>query len=448
MQEHHYHVDIDGTPDELWQLFWARIPHTETGDVTIDILHRGDEVGEGLVRHCTFRVPRYLLTRGKGQSWEWLTEVTPQVSWKYNAVGRPLWSEAEGRTRLEDLGDGRTRVHFSETYHAFNPVSARPARAARARLHLQGQRPPHKAVARDGAAPPAIRPGQGRRPDRPGRHDPRGPAGVTVVDLWVNALSGPAAEAFLSQRGNEGIPDLLGGDLSAATTLKMLLVTMDGCGVDVGIVAAGLSAPETEGLLNDIGEHEDRLRVALVVDRPDRPLRQCERLRAYSAHPAVALVRVTPLVHQYPLNDKLYYPVYALCAELGLPVSINVGIPGPQVRSACQHPERLEDVLIDFKGLTVIGAHMGHPFEALLMTYMLKWPDLYLSNSAYLARYMDPALVGFMNSSRGLGRVLYASDHPFLSMERAVAAARDLPLGDAAAKAFLGGTAARLLRLG
>jgi hypothetical protein len=122
VQEHHYHVDIDGTPDELWQLFWARIPHTETGDVTIDILHRGDEVGEGLVRHCTFRVPRYLLTGGKGQSWEWLTEVTPQVSWKYNAVGRPLWSEAEGRTRLEDLGDGRTRVHFSETYHAFNPV--------------------------------------------------------------------------------------------------------------------------------------------------------------------------------------------------------------------------------------------------------------------------------------------------------------------------------------
>ena len=47
--------------------------------------------------------------------------MTPQVSWKYNAVGRPLFSEAEGRTRLEDLGNGTTRLHFSETYHAFNP---------------------------------------------------------------------------------------------------------------------------------------------------------------------------------------------------------------------------------------------------------------------------------------------------------------------------------------
>jgi hypothetical protein len=271
---------------------------------------------------------------------------------------------------------------------------------------------------------------------------------MTVVDLWVNALSGQAAQAFMGQAGNEGIPDLLGGDLSAASTLKQLLATMDECGVDVGVVALGLSSEETEPLLDQMAEFPDRLKAALVVDRPDRPVKQSARLRTLSGHPAVALVRVTPLVHQYALNDKLYYPIYTLSAELGLPVSINVGIPGPRVRSGCQRPELLEDVLIDFKGLTVVGAHMGHPYETLLMQYMLKWPDLYLSNSAYLAKYMDPELVAFMGSRRGLGRVLYASDHPFLPMERAVVAARDLPLSAEASAAYLGGTAARLLGLG
>ncbi len=270
---------------------------------------------------------------------------------------------------------------------------------------------------------------------------------MTVVDLWVNALSGKAAAAFMGQAGNEGIPELLGGNLSASSTVQQLLATMDACHVDVGVIAAGIAAEETDALLTDVSAHPDRLRVALTVDRPDRPVRQVTRLRELAVHPAVALVRITPLVTQYPLNDKLYYPIYATCAELGLPVSVNVGIPGPRVRSACQHPERLEDVLIDFKGLTVIGAHMGHPYESLLMQYMLKWPDLYLSNSAYLATYMDPALISFMDSSRGMGRVLFASDHPFLPMERAVAAARDLPLSDAAAAAFLGETAARLLKL-
>jgi uncharacterized protein len=270
---------------------------------------------------------------------------------------------------------------------------------------------------------------------------------VTVVDLWVNALTDRGAQAFVAQTGNEHVTDMLGGDLGAATTLEKLIATMDACDVDHGVIAAGIAAPETEGLLEDIAPYATRLSVALVADRPDRPARQSARLRALAQHPAVSLVRVTPLVHQYPLNDKLYYPIYTACAELGLPVSINVGVPGPQVRSACQHPQLLEDVLIDFKGLTVIGAHMGHPFEALLIQYMLKWPDLYLSNSAYLAKYMDPALVSFMDSSRGFGRVLYASDHPFLPMERAAAAARDLPLSHEAADAFMGDTAVRLLRL-
>lgn len=104
-------------------MFWYRgadRPQAKIG--SIEILHPGDEVGEGLVRHCTFPVPKFLLSGGVGQSWEWLTQVKPYESWKYDAIGKPLWSRAEGFTRLEDLGDGRTRVHFLERYWAFNPV--------------------------------------------------------------------------------------------------------------------------------------------------------------------------------------------------------------------------------------------------------------------------------------------------------------------------------------
>jgi hypothetical protein len=123
MQEHQYSVDVDGSRREVWQLFWGyRKSRPEHNGVKIDILHPGDEVGEGLIRHCKFRVPRYLLTGGVGYSWEWLTEVKPYESWKYDAIGKPLWSVAEGRTRFEELAGERTRIHFTETYHAFNPV--------------------------------------------------------------------------------------------------------------------------------------------------------------------------------------------------------------------------------------------------------------------------------------------------------------------------------------
>jgi len=75
-----------------------------------------------LIRHCHFPVPRYLLSGGVGKSWEWLTEVVPGESWRYDAIGKPLFSRASGWTRLERLDDDRTRVHFRETYRVFNPV--------------------------------------------------------------------------------------------------------------------------------------------------------------------------------------------------------------------------------------------------------------------------------------------------------------------------------------
>jgi Polyketide cyclase / dehydrase and lipid transport len=123
VQRHEYSVDVNAPPEEVWEVFWYRGPDRPQAKIgRIDILHPGDAVGEGLVRHCEFPVPKWLLSGGVGKSWEWLTEVKPYESWRYDAIGKPLWSRAEGHTRLEDLGDGRTRIHFLETYEAFNPV--------------------------------------------------------------------------------------------------------------------------------------------------------------------------------------------------------------------------------------------------------------------------------------------------------------------------------------
>ncbi len=130
MQVHEYSFVVDATPTEIWsamhpprkELPAGEIQVIEHGPVRIEILHPGDRNGNGLVRHCYFRVPRYLLSRGVGQSWEWVTDVKPNESSRYDAVGKPLWSKAQGFHRFEDLGDGRTRVHFRETYHVFNPV--------------------------------------------------------------------------------------------------------------------------------------------------------------------------------------------------------------------------------------------------------------------------------------------------------------------------------------
>ena len=134
VQRHEYSIVVSAPPEEVWEVFWYRAPDRpqpppprpgEKVQTRIDILHPGDEIGEGLVRHCTFPVPKWLFSGGVGKSWEWLTQVKPYESWVYDAIGKPLWSRAHGETRLEDLGDGRTRLYFSETYEAFNPIMAK-----------------------------------------------------------------------------------------------------------------------------------------------------------------------------------------------------------------------------------------------------------------------------------------------------------------------------------
>jgi hypothetical protein len=140
MQDHQYSFEVDASPEEVWSVFWGKKTGDvmEHGNLRIEILHDGNECGEGLIRHCHFPVPKYLLSGGKAKSWEWLTQVKVNESWRYDAVGKPLWSKATGWTRLEKLENNRTRIHFRETYHVFNPIM---------RFFLE--RIVHKAISKD-----------------------------------------------------------------------------------------------------------------------------------------------------------------------------------------------------------------------------------------------------------------------------------------------------------
>lgn len=277
-----------------------------------------------------------------------------------------------------------------------------------------------------------------------------------IVDAWVNIFPQQFAQQWTSRSENSDVGTLFGEDLGRGATVEQLVGAMDDAGVQTGILTSGLRPPEAlhrrgayaaEDFIAVCEANPGRFAVSVSVDKATRPTDNARRIRELAGDEHVVMARVTPLVEQYDLNHRLYYPVYAACEEAGLPVSINVGVPGPKVRSHCQHPSLLEDVLIDFPGLTVIGAHMGHPYETLLQQYMLKFENLYLMNSAYLAKYMDESLVRFMDSSRGRGRVWFASDHPVLPVGKALDAARRLPLSDESMREFLGGSAARMLGL-
>jgi hypothetical protein len=126
MQVHHYDVTVDAPPADVWEVFWYWGPDRPQPKLaSIERILPDDGTGKGLVRHCTFRVPKWLGTGGKGESWEWVTEATPHERWHYEAIGKPPFSKASGTITLTDLVDGRTRIHFEESYEAENPLVRR-----------------------------------------------------------------------------------------------------------------------------------------------------------------------------------------------------------------------------------------------------------------------------------------------------------------------------------
>lgn len=130
MQRHEVAFTVDAPPHRVWRLFHpktppdAAVPRTfEHPGGTITILRDGDEDGEGLVRTATFPVPRWLLSGGVARSFEVVVEARRNEYARYEAVGKPLWSKAEGWHTLEPVGGGEgTRLTFVETYHAYHPI--------------------------------------------------------------------------------------------------------------------------------------------------------------------------------------------------------------------------------------------------------------------------------------------------------------------------------------
>ena len=121
---------------------------------------------------------------------------------------------------------------------------------------------------------------------------------------------------------------------------------------------------------------------------------------------------------QVPINDKRFYPIYAKCIELGIPICVTTGICGPRVPSACQETILIDEVCSDFPELTFVMRHGAEPWTDLAVKLLLKWPNLYYSTSAFAPRYYPPAIIDFANT-RGGHKVMYAGYFPMgLSLDR------------------------------
>jgi predicted TIM-barrel fold metal-dependent hydrolase len=223
-----------------------------------------------------------------------------------------------------------------------------------------------------------------------------------------------------------------------------LVPEMDRLGVEKAVLGIDPLDPSPH-VMGFAAKHPGRFYLAAGLD-PRRGTHALAALQDFvcSHEGLVVEVRVTPFMHDLAPNTPLYYPIYAKCIELGLPIGIYTGIPVPPMPSECQNPIHLDRVCLDFPELVVIMAHGADPWWDVAIRLMLKYKNLYLQTSAWAPKRLPVELIAFMNT-RGSNKILWASNHPTLQLERCFAEFSELDLRPNILDRFLYTNAARVL---
>jgi predicted TIM-barrel fold metal-dependent hydrolase len=241
-------------------------------------------------------------------------------------------------------------------------------------------------------------------------------------------------------------------------TPELFIEKMDRAGVEhvfLGAVKAG-SAQST------INRRIPYEKVAAVVDRyPDRfsglagvdPTEGMAGLRALEhAIKDLGFVGAHLYPHWFELapDHARYYPIYAKCCELDIPIQMQVGhclrYSAERPLKSVGRPILLDTIACDFPELKLVGIHIGWPWTEEMLAVAYKHPNVYIGTDAYTPRHWDPKLIHFIDKWQP-HKVLFGTDYPVIDLEQARTEIEALGLKDSSKAMLLRDNTIRLYKL-
>lgn len=160
--------------------------------------------------------------------------------------------------------------------------------------------------------------------------------------------------------------------------------------------------------------------------------------------------------HGYPHWFELapdhakWYPLYAKCVELDIPIQLQVGqslvyYEQRPLRSVGR-PITLDSVACDFPELKLIGIHVGIPWTDEMIAMAWKHRNVYIISDAHAPRYWPASFVNYINTY-GRHKVMFGTDFPVLGFERVRREVEELGLREESKRLFLRDNTIRVYKL-
>ncbi|MDJ0653897.1 MAG: amidohydrolase family protein [Xanthomonadales bacterium] len=257
-----------------------------------------------------------------------------------------------------------------------------------------------------------------------------------VVNIWT--------EEALSCRPDWG-PDFFVGKMKAqdslmgGLSLEQMIERMDQAGIGHGfLIAAKSGRPGLPGcyhmplevVARAVEQYPDRFSGLCGVD----PFMGMDGVRQLEdAVKNMGFVGAHLYPHWFDLapDQARYYPFYAKCVELDVPIQMQVGqsmIYSKEYRCrSVGRPITLDPVACDFPELKLIGIHVGIPWTDEMIAMAWKHANVYIGCDAHSPKYWPQSFVNYINSY-GSKKVLFGTDFPVLDFARTMEEIRGLGL--------------------
>ena len=277
----------------------------------------------------------------------------------------------------------------------------------------------------------------------------------TVVNLFTDEVEAlrPANRKQFYQ-GKMKVSDSTMNGVS----LDEMLRRMDAAGIEKSFLIAAKCGPEgpaacyrlpPEMVARAVKAHPDRFLGMIGIDPTEGMTGVREMERAITE---LGFVGAHSYPHWFELapNHARYYPFYAKCVELDVPMQLQVGqsmIYDPTYpRRSVGRPITLDDVACDFPELKLIGIHVGIPWTEEMIAMAWKHRNVYIASDAHSPKYWPESFKHYIRSY-GQDKVLFGTDFPVLDFERTRNEIEAMELPEAAKRKFLRDNARRLYKL-
>jgi uncharacterized protein len=239
--------------------------------------------------------------------------------------------------------------------------------------------------------------------------------------------------------------DFIGGKIGAdaeilnGLSIEKYIERMDRAGIQMAFIAASRSGSKGhpsnwqlpyEIVADVVRKYPKRFKGLAGID-PTEGMNGVRELEHAIGELGFVGAHVYPHWFEMAPHHRKYYPFYAKCVELNIPIQMQVGhcllYSRERPLRSVGRPITLDTIACDFPELKIVGIHTGWPWVEEMISVAWKHPNVYIGSDAYAPKFWKPEFVRFIDSW-GQDKVLFGTDFPIIDFERATREINELGL--------------------